>query len=48
MGAERMCMQSPTVDQFVEAVKATVSANKRWVINLIVYILFSFRLGCGF
>ncbi|XP_038881731.1 branched-chain amino acid aminotransferase 2, chloroplastic [Benincasa hispida] len=31
MGAERMCMQSPTVDQFVEAVKATVSANKRWV-----------------
>ncbi|KAL0543172.1 hypothetical protein IC582_018261 [Cucumis melo] len=31
MGAERMCMQSPTVDQFVEAVKATVLANKRWV-----------------
>nr|ALN97496.1 branched-chain amino acid aminotransferase [Cucumis sativus]ALN97500.1 branched-chain amino acid aminotransferase [Cucumis sativus]ALN97504.1 branched-chain amino acid aminotransferase [Cucumis sativus]ALN97508.1 branched-chain amino acid aminotransferase [Cucumis sativus]ALN97516.1 branched-chain amino acid aminotransferase [Cucumis sativus] len=31
MGAERMCMQSPTVDQFVEAVKTTVLANKRWV-----------------
>ncbi|XP_023517392.1 branched-chain amino acid aminotransferase 2, chloroplastic-like [Cucurbita pepo subsp. pepo] len=30
-GAERMCMPSPTVDQFVEAVKATVAANKRWV-----------------
>ncbi|KAG7026908.1 Branched-chain amino acid aminotransferase 2, chloroplastic [Cucurbita argyrosperma subsp. argyrosperma] len=31
LGAERMCMPSPTVDQFVEAVKATVAANKRWV-----------------
>ncbi|GAV57669.1 Aminotran_4 domain-containing protein [Cephalotus follicularis] len=31
MGAERMCMPSPTVEQFVEAVKATVLANKRWV-----------------
>ncbi|CAF2084878.1 BnaA06g15650D [Brassica napus] len=30
-GAERMCMPAPTVDQFVEAVKATVLANKRWV-----------------
>ncbi|KAK9902531.1 hypothetical protein M0R45_001468 [Rubus argutus] len=30
-GAERMCMPSPTVEQFVEAVKATVLANKRWV-----------------
>ncbi|KAK9949223.1 hypothetical protein M0R45_004756 [Rubus argutus] len=26
-GAERMCMPSPTVEQFVEAVKATVLAN---------------------
>lgn len=32
MGAERMCMPSPTVEQFVEAVKTTVLANKRWVI----------------
>lgn len=31
MGAERMCMPSPSVEQFVEAVKATVLANKRWV-----------------
>ncbi|KAL5729340.1 branched-chain-amino-acid transaminase [Ranunculus cassubicifolius] len=30
-GAERMCMPSPTVEQFVEAVKHTVLANKRWV-----------------
>ena len=31
IGAERMCMPSPTVEQFVEAVKETVLANKRWV-----------------
>ncbi|CAN6698165.1 unnamed protein product [Malus baccata var. baccata] len=31
LGAERMCMPSPTVKQFVEAVKATVLANRRWV-----------------
>lgn len=31
MGADRMCMPSPSVDQFVEAVKATVLANKRWI-----------------
>ncbi|GFZ18845.1 branched-chain aminotransferase 3 [Actinidia rufa] len=31
MGAERMCMPSPTIEQFVDAVKATVLANKRWV-----------------
>ncbi|XP_050207213.1 branched-chain amino acid aminotransferase 2, chloroplastic-like isoform X2 [Mercurialis annua] len=31
VGAERMCMPSPTVEQFVEAVKATVLANKRWI-----------------
>ncbi|ESQ45567.1 hypothetical protein EUTSA_v10010409mg [Eutrema salsugineum] len=30
-GAERMCMPAPTVEQFVEAVKATVLANKRWI-----------------
>ncbi|KAJ4956411.1 hypothetical protein NE237_013194 [Protea cynaroides] len=30
-GAERMCMPAPTVEQFVEAVKRTVLANKRWV-----------------
>ncbi|XP_056161167.1 branched-chain amino acid aminotransferase 2, chloroplastic isoform X2 [Syzygium oleosum] len=31
MGAERMCMPSPSVEQFVEAVKATVLANRRWI-----------------
>ncbi|KAJ4965086.1 hypothetical protein NE237_016935 [Protea cynaroides] len=31
MGAERMCMISPSVEQFVDAVKQTVLANKRWV-----------------
>ncbi|KAK4260224.1 hypothetical protein QN277_003368 [Acacia crassicarpa] len=31
IGAERMCMPSPTMEQFVEAVKATVIANKRWI-----------------
>ncbi|EYU44528.1 hypothetical protein ABFS82_08G061700 [Erythranthe guttata] len=31
LGAERMCMPAPTVDQFVEAVKATVLANERWI-----------------
>ncbi|CAL5370928.1 unnamed protein product [Camellia sinensis] len=31
MGAERMCMPSPTVEQFVDAIKTTVLANKRWV-----------------
>ncbi|KAH7665004.1 Branched-chain amino acid aminotransferase II protein [Dioscorea alata] len=30
-GAERMCMVSPSVQQFVHAVKQTVLANKRWV-----------------
>lgn len=31
MGAERMCMPAPSVEQFVEAVKQTVLANKRWI-----------------
>ncbi|KAK9142139.1 hypothetical protein Syun_011539 [Stephania yunnanensis] len=31
MGAERLCMPAPTIEQFVDAVKATVLANKRWV-----------------
>ncbi|KAG6392533.1 hypothetical protein SASPL_146757 [Salvia splendens] len=39
-GAVRMCMPAPSVDQFLEAVKATVLANERWEglapINLIV------------
>lgn len=39
-GAERMCMPSPTVEQFVEAVKTTVLANKRWVIWIRLLNLF--------
>ncbi|KAF2323924.1 hypothetical protein GH714_004105 [Hevea brasiliensis] len=31
VGADRICMPAPTIDQFVRAVKATVSANRRWV-----------------
>ncbi|EOY15628.1 Branched-chain amino acid aminotransferase 5 / branched-chain amino acid transaminase 5 (BCAT5), putative isoform 2 [Theobroma cacao] len=31
VGAERLCMPAPTIEQFVEAVKSTVLANKRWV-----------------
>ncbi|KAI4337101.1 hypothetical protein L6164_015554 [Bauhinia variegata] len=31
IGAERMCMQSPSIDQFVDALKQTTLANRRWV-----------------
>ncbi|KAJ9674140.1 hypothetical protein PVL29_023598 [Vitis rotundifolia] len=31
VGAERMCMPSPSIHQFVEAVKQTALANKRWI-----------------
>jgi len=31
MGANRMCMPAPSAEQFVEAVKQTVLANKRWI-----------------
>lgn len=30
-GAERMCMPAPSVELFVEAMKATVLANERWI-----------------
>ncbi|KAH1124230.1 hypothetical protein GLYMA_06G050100v4 [Glycine max] len=30
-GAQRMCMASPSIDHFVDALKQTVLANKRWV-----------------
>lgn len=33
LGAERMLMPSPSVDQFVDAVKQTAFANKRWVLK---------------
>ncbi|XP_065618403.1 putative branched-chain-amino-acid aminotransferase 7 isoform X2 [Quercus suber] len=31
IGAERLCMPSPSIEHFVEAVKQTVLANKHWV-----------------
>uniref|UniRef100_A0A5B7AC56 Branched-chain-amino-acid aminotransferase n=1 Tax=Davidia involucrata TaxID=16924 RepID=A0A5B7AC56_DAVIN len=31
IGAERMCMPSPSIDQFVDAVKQTALANRRWI-----------------
>ncbi|KAJ6799790.1 branched-chain-amino-acid aminotransferase 5, chloroplastic-like isoform X1 [Iris pallida] len=31
MGADRMCMPSPSADQFIDAMKETVLANRRWV-----------------
>ncbi|KAL2928960.1 Branched-chain-amino-acid aminotransferase 2 chloroplastic [Bienertia sinuspersici] len=31
IGAERMCMPSPSVYQFIDAVKQTALANKRWI-----------------
>lgn len=35
VGADRICMPAPTIDQFVQAVKATVSANRRWVMMVL-------------
>ncbi|KAK2981753.1 hypothetical protein RJ640_006005 [Escallonia rubra] len=31
IGAERMCMISPSIEQFVHAVKETALANRRWI-----------------
>lgn len=31
MGADRLCMPSPSLEQFVDAVKQTVLANQHWV-----------------
>uniref|UniRef100_A0A0E0KTT7 Branched-chain-amino-acid aminotransferase n=1 Tax=Oryza punctata TaxID=4537 RepID=A0A0E0KTT7_ORYPU len=31
LGADRLCMPSPSVEQFLEAIKLTILANKRWV-----------------
>lgn len=36
IGAERMCMPSPSTQQFVDAVKLTALANNRWVIILLL------------
>ena len=47
-GAERMCMPSPSIHQFVEAVKQTAFANKRWVIVLpyLFYIYVALEALC--
>ncbi|KAF2564840.1 hypothetical protein F2Q70_00015374 [Brassica cretica] len=34
MGADRLCMTPPSVDQFVEAVKQTVIANKKFLLRV--------------
>lgn len=31
MGAERLLMAAPSVEQYIDAVKQVVRANKRWV-----------------
>ncbi|KAH6836236.1 branched-chain amino acid transaminase 2 [Perilla frutescens var. hirtella] len=31
LGADRMCMQSPSLHQFLDAVKQTALANRRWI-----------------
>ncbi|KAL7174257.1 hypothetical protein ACSBR2_033501 [Camellia fascicularis] len=31
VGTERMCMPSPSIDQFIDAVKQTAIANRRWI-----------------
>lgn len=43
-GAERMCMPSPSIDQFIDAVKQTALANKRWVINFKTFSLQRFSV----
>lgn len=36
IGAERMCMLSPSLDQFIDGVKQTVQANKCWVFFIFI------------
>ncbi|CAL2279542.1 unnamed protein product [Prunus armeniaca] len=33
MGAERLCMPSPSTQQFTDSIEQTVLANKRWVLT---------------
>lgn len=42
-GAERMCMHSPSVQQFIEGVKQTVLANRRWVNIQSIHLCYSFN-----
>jgi branched-subunit amino acid aminotransferase/4-amino-4-deoxychorismate lyase len=45
MGAERLLMPSPSVEQYVDAIKQVVNANKRWVDPLLIFF-FIFTLFC--
>lgn len=36
VGADRLCMPAPNIEQFLEAVKLTILANKRWVRTFIL------------
>ena len=51
IGAERMCMPSPSTHQFVEAVKEIALANHRWVnfsgvmLKLIALTVTDFKFG---
>jgi branched-subunit amino acid aminotransferase/4-amino-4-deoxychorismate lyase len=53
VGADRMCMPAPTVEQFMDAVKQTVLANKRWVrafypvLTLVVFMVSQLLASCS-
>ena len=36
-GADRMCMPSPSINQFIDGVKQTALANRRWVISSLFF-----------
>ena len=42
--ADRLCMPPPPIEMFVEAVKQTVAANKRWVSSLLPFTFPEVRL----
>lgn len=44
-GADRMCMPSPSIDQFVDAVKQTALANRRWEKGRFILDLCSLEVG---
>ena len=42
IGAQRLCLPSPSVEQFVDAIKLTALANKNWVLRASPSILLAF------
>ncbi|KAL6270731.1 hypothetical protein ACE6H2_027642 [Prunus campanulata] len=44
MGAERLCMPSPSTHQFIDAIKQTVLANKLWVLTFSIRTLHFWNL----